>query len=78
MQQHDPIELVFPPWSDLPDERRAIVRAAAESLIRQARARRMTHRPPRVIVAGTEAHFKVAMVTHYLADLEAEGTGGER
>jgi hypothetical protein len=67
-----PLELVFPPWADLADAQRAIVHAAAESIARQAHARCLAGRPPKVLRPGSEAHWKYMMVIHYLADIQAE------
>ena len=75
-EQNPTTEVVFPPWKDLPEVQRTIVRAAAESIARQASARRMAGRPPKVLRPGSEAHWKYAMVTHYLADLRAENGNG--
>jgi hypothetical protein len=62
----------FPAWADLPEENRAIVRAAADSLVRQARARQANHKPPKLTVPGSQAHWKLLLVNHYLPDLRAE------
>lgn len=76
MNAPEPVEVVFPPWQDLPEVQRAVVRAAAESINRQVHARRMAGRPPKALRPGSEAHWKYAMVLHYIEDLQTENGNG--